>query len=56
MSVGHFHQLAIDVVRGRYQPRREFDEDSLKELAASIRTQGSCSRLSCARAPRVVMS
>ena len=38
---GHFQQLAIDmVVRGRYQPRREFDEDSLKELAASIRTQG----------------
>jgi ParB family transcriptional regulator, chromosome partitioning protein len=34
-------ELAIaDVVRGRYQPRREFAEDSLEELAASIKTQG----------------
>lgn len=33
--------LAIEsVVRGRYQPRRTFDEDSLAELAASIRSQG----------------
>jgi len=29
-----------DIVRGRYQPRREFDEASLNELAASIKTQG----------------
>ena len=29
-----------DVVKGRYQPRREFDEESLNELAASIRAQG----------------
>jgi ParB family chromosome partitioning protein len=29
-----------DVVRGRYQPRREFSEESLKELAASIKAQG----------------
>jgi ParB family transcriptional regulator, chromosome partitioning protein len=34
-------ELPIEaVVRGRYQPRREFSEDSLKELAASIRSQG----------------
>ncbi|MDZ7668394.1 MAG: ParB/RepB/Spo0J family partition protein [Gammaproteobacteria bacterium] len=34
-------ELAIEeVVRGRYQPRREFAEDSLKELAASIKSQG----------------
>jgi len=34
-------ELAIDeVVRGRYQPRREFAEDSLQELAASIKSQG----------------
>jgi ParB family transcriptional regulator, chromosome partitioning protein len=29
-----------DVVRGRYQPRREFDQESLEELAASIKAQG----------------
>jgi ParB family chromosome partitioning protein len=29
-----------EVVRGRYQPRREFPEEGLKELAASIRSQG----------------
>jgi len=29
-----------DIVRGRYQPRRDFDQSSLEELAASIRTQG----------------
>jgi len=34
-------ELAIvDVVRGRYQPRREFAEDALQELAASIKAQG----------------
>jgi ParB family transcriptional regulator, chromosome partitioning protein len=34
-------EIAIDdVVRGRYQPRREFAQESLEELAASIRTQG----------------
>lgn len=35
------HDVAIEeVVRGRYQPRREFSEESLKELAASIKAQG----------------
>jgi len=29
-----------DIVQGRYQPRREFDQESLEELAASIRAQG----------------
>jgi ParB family chromosome partitioning protein len=34
-------EVAIDdVVRSRYQPRREFDEAKLKELAASITSQG----------------
>ena len=34
-------EVAItDVVRGRYQPRREFGEEGLRELAASIRAQG----------------
>lgn len=28
------------VVRGRYQPRREFSQESLEELAASIKSQG----------------
>jgi ParB family chromosome partitioning protein len=33
--------LPIDVIgRGRYQPRREFDPDSLQELADSISAQG----------------
>ncbi len=29
-----------DIVRGRYQPRREFEQGALDELAASIRAQG----------------
>ena len=34
-------EVAIEnVVRGRYQPRREFNEESLSELAASIKAQG----------------
>jgi ParB family chromosome partitioning protein len=34
-------ELPVDqIVRGRYQPRRIFTEDSLQELAASIRVQG----------------
>lgn len=33
--------IPIDLLyRGRYQPRREFDEDALQELADSIRVQG----------------
>ena len=37
------HQATVNVdrlQRGRYQPRTRMDEDSLKELAASIKTQG----------------
>jgi ParB family chromosome partitioning protein len=35
------HALAVDrIQRGRYQPRREFDPDSLRELADSIAAQG----------------
>lgn len=34
-------QLAIEIIQpGRYQPRRDFNPDSLKELADSIRSQG----------------
>lgn len=34
-------QLALtSIARGRYQPRREFDPDSLRELADSIAAQG----------------
>lgn len=34
-------ELPIEqVVRGRYQPRREFSDESLEELAGSIRAQG----------------
>jgi len=33
--------LAVDLIqRGRYQPRRNFDEDKLRELADSINAQG----------------
>jgi ParB family chromosome partitioning protein len=34
-------RLPVDIIqRGRYQPRREFDADSLRELADSIAAQG----------------
>lgn len=34
-------EVAVDqVVRGRYQPRRTFSQESLEELAASIKAQG----------------
>ncbi|MGV6826946.1 MAG: ParB/RepB/Spo0J family partition protein [bacterium] len=34
-------KLAVDLIqRGRYQPRRNFDEDKLQELADSISAQG----------------
>jgi ParB family chromosome partitioning protein len=40
-SPADLNELPVDqVVRGRYQPRREFDQESLEELAASIRSQG----------------
>ena len=33
--------LPVDLIqRGRYQPRRNFDEDKLRELADSINAQG----------------
>jgi ParB family chromosome partitioning protein len=33
--------MAVDLIdRGRYQPRRDFDEDKLRELADSIAAQG----------------
>lgn len=35
------NSLAVDLIqRGRYQPRRNFDEDKLRELADSISAQG----------------
>ncbi len=35
------HRLPVDLIqRGRYQPRREFDPDTLRELADSIAAQG----------------
>lgn len=40
-SPADLNELPVDqVVRGRYQPRREFDQQGLEELAASIRAQG----------------
>ncbi len=38
---GEQYQLDIDLIRrGRYQPRRNFDEEKLRELADSIAAQG----------------
>ncbi|MCP5304983.1 MAG: ParB/RepB/Spo0J family partition protein [Chromatiaceae bacterium] len=38
---GPAHSLGVDQIRrGRYQPRRNFDEDKLRELADSITAQG----------------
>ena len=38
---GGIGQLPVDVIsRGRFQPRRHFDEDRLRELADSIAAQG----------------
>ena len=40
-AAGEPGEVAVEeVVRSRYQPRREFSEESLQELAASIRSQG----------------
>lgn len=37
----NLQRLPVDLIqRGRYQPRREFDADSLRELADSIAAQG----------------
>ncbi len=40
-AAGNPASVAIDLIkRGRYQPRRHFDEDRLRELADSITAQG----------------
>jgi len=40
-AAGPITSLAVDLIqRGRYQPRRNFDEDKLRELADSINAQG----------------
>ena len=40
-AAGPISSLAVDLIqRGRYQPRRNFDEDRLRELADSINAQG----------------
>ncbi|MES9992585.1 MAG: ParB/RepB/Spo0J family partition protein [Candidatus Thiodiazotropha sp.] len=40
-SRDNLQRLPLDLIqRGRYQPRREFDADSLRELADSIAAQG----------------
>jgi len=41
IPAGEPHSLPVDrIQRGRYQPRRIFDEDKLRELADSIAAQG----------------
>ena len=38
---GELRQLPVDLIqRGKYQPRKDMNEDALEELAASIRVQG----------------
>lgn len=38
---GQLRQLPVDMIqRGKYQPRRDMDPESLEELASSIRAQG----------------
>ena len=38
---GELRELPVDLIRrGRYQPRTEIDQDSLRELAESIRVRG----------------
>lgn len=38
---GALHEMPLDLLhRGEYQPRRSFDDESLKELADSIKVQG----------------
>lgn len=40
-SEDNLQKLAVDLIqRGQYQPRQNFDEDGLNELADSIRAQG----------------
>ena len=40
-SASNLDELNIsEIVRGRYQPRREFEQSALDELAASIKAQG----------------
>ncbi len=40
-SKGPYASIPVDLIqRGRYQPRRRFDEDRLRELADSIAAQG----------------
>ena len=40
-ATGAVSQLGIELIqRGRYQPRRHFDEEKLQELADSISAQG----------------
>ncbi len=37
----HLKQVPIEIIQsGKYQPRRDFDQDALEELAASIKSQG----------------
>lgn len=47
-----FRELAIDAIRaGRYQPRTRMDEQSLAELAASIREEGVISPILVRKIP-----
>src|SRR5271166_5264716 len=48
------YTIALEAIdRNPYQTRKVFDEDSIAELADSIRRRGFCSRLWCVRGRRV---
>jgi len=56
-SAGSVATLPVDLIqRGRFQPRRDFNAESLRELADSIRARVSSSRSSSARSARAVTS
>ena len=45
---GRLTSLPLDLIeRGRYQPRRDFDPDALRELADSIAAQGIIQPVVC---------
>ena len=45
-----------EIMPSPYQPRREFDERKLEELASSKRAMGSCSQLSSESGRMALMS
>ena len=52
-AAASIRRLPVEQIqRGRYQPRRHFDEDKLRELADSIAAQGMVCLLYTSPSPR----